>query len=80
MYPKLTGCTDDPRTVRGPLADHPLFIFTAEILSAEPLVKNPMNGGPSASNPQTVRATKFLTALNFANFYNYNLNLGSLLI
>ena len=46
------------RTVRGPLADHLLFIFTAEILSAEPLVNIFLNGGPSASYPRTVRATK----------------------
>ena len=30
VYPKLTGCTDDPRTVRYPLADHPLYIFATE--------------------------------------------------
>ena len=46
---------------------------------SEPLVKNFMNGGPSASYPRTVRSTKFQIAQNFANFHNFNFELGSLL-
>jgi len=73
VYPMLTGCTEDTRTVRH-------CNFVAENLSAEPLVTNPMNGGPSASYPRTVRATKVQSVQNFVNFLNFNSNLGSLLI
>jgi hypothetical protein len=38
VYPKLAGCTDDKRTVRGLLADRPQCNFAAENFSAEPLV------------------------------------------
>ena len=67
------------RTVRGPLADCPQCIFKIENFSAEPLVDSFMNGGPSAFYPRTVRATNFQTAQNFANFHNFNFELGSLL-
>ena len=68
------------RTIRGPMADRLQDISVAELISAEPLVKNSINGGPFTSYTRIVCATKFLTALNFANFHNSNLNLGSLLI
>ena len=61
------------RTVRGSLADRPLYIFFVENFSAEPLVDE-------SHERRTVRATKNLTSLNSANFLNSNFNLGSLLI
>ena len=72
VYPKLTGCTDNPQTVRGPLADRPLYILQLKHLSAQPLVTNLMNGGPSASYLRTIRTTKFQTTQNFTNFHNFN--------
>ena len=80
VYPKPTGCTDDLRTVRGPLVDRRPYIFRLKQLSAEPVVTNPINGGPSASYLRTVRSIKILTTLNFANFHHFNFKLGSLII
>ena len=80
VYPKPTGCIDDLRTVRGPLVDRRPYIFRLKQLFAEPVVTNPINGGPSASYLRTVRSIKILTTLNFANFHHFNFKLGSLLI
>ena len=63
------------RTVRDPWAAVRAAIFCR----SEPLVKNFMNGGQSASYTQTVRATKFHIAQNFSNFHNFNFELGLLL-
>ena len=73
VQPKLTGASGGPSAVHGRTARAIIFCWS------EPLVKNYMNGGLSASYTRTVRATKFQTAQNLANFHNFNFELGLLL-